>query len=61
MAKAPLIKEKNWGWLTVKSFYLLSSWWGTRQHAGRHGAREELSGLHLDLQAAEREREPLSV
>ena len=41
MTIATLIKKAfNWGWLTVKRFSSLSSWWEAWGHADRHSARE---------------------
>jgi hypothetical protein len=45
----------NWGWLILKRFCPLSSWWEMWQHAGRHGAGIELRVLPLDLQAVGKE------
>ena len=47
--------------LKVQRFSPLSSQQEPWQHAGRHGAGEELRVLHLDLQASGRDSEPLGL
>jgi hypothetical protein len=42
MTTETLIKKAlNWGWLPVKRFNSLSSWWEAWWCAGRHGSGEE--------------------
>lgn len=50
----------NWGGLTAERLRPWLSWWDTRQHACRHGAKRCLRVLYLYSQAPEREQGTLA-